>query len=305
MKQKETVLGVIQNVYGGTSLWNESEFTIILTNIRVIFFRGSGYAQAVLNEIGDTSSIDDEITLERLSSESFDSYLSSRPPTLAINYDDFYSFEIKNGMMSTRIEFYWKGNKYYFKVPPFQHYLAKRWDLIYRRFRDYTICPDCKNKLWGSSRYCRTCKKSMEIYTSDLQSAYLEETKYDAIKRTKQTGLILIIGGIIMVLLIITTLYPIFGGSTLIIGAICYSMPAFFIIVGVLVYLGKRSGKLLFGILCLLAGGILMIVSVLALFENTENSSEASGAFGFGFLFFLYGFYLLRKLMRPKKVRYS
>ncbi len=295
MTNQEKVLGVIRFAFGGTSLWDEKEYLIYPTNARVIFVKIGDPGTS------DLSSIIGEIIIEKLSSESPDKILSSRRSNFAISYNDLDSLGITKGFIRTAIIFYWKGQRYKFKVPNNQYHTVRRWEEIYERYKMLQICPDCGNELIDPSKYCRTCDKNIYAFASDLRAAYEHEMKIKALKSNKQAGLIIIFTGFIMIFMITSTLYPTFGGNPLVFGLICLPIPILYITIGVFVFFGKRSGKLLFGILCLLFGVLCFMAAVRALLGIGGNGKGALIAVALGSPIFLYGYYLIRNLRRRKK----
>lgn len=116
-------------------------------------------------------------------------------------------------------------------------------------------------------------------------------------KRSQQTGIIMIITGIIIIILIIASFYSLLGNATFLLVLICSPLPIFFIIMGILLLFNKRSGKLLFAVMCIVLGIGGLIISILSLFVG-EFDERSGGATGVSFGIMIYGFYLFRRHMK-------
>jgi hypothetical protein len=124
-------------------------------------------------------------------------------------------------------------------------------------------CPECQSELKGPQRYCVRCDKRFGIGTNDIQKNYQKESSTDVSGENVQAGKVIILFGVIMFALIIVTLFPILGVETLILGIICFPFPIFFIILGILIKFGYRSGKYIFCLVWTVFMGVLLIAMVL------------------------------------------
>jgi len=306
MAASEEFLGVITDVVRSVTSTDEIEYQIYLTNFRVIFahkleFKPTKPRFYYDDYDIDVAIIDDEIKKETQYSRSPDRILRAHRLNFAVNYNDFNSFEVNREYKRTNIDFDYKGHSYRFLIPNYHFDLVERWEELIKRFKKLQNCPNCGYVLKGPLKYCRRCDKNYGVYTSDLRTEFLEKERYVATKEDKQTGVILAFFGFLMSLIILAVLYPMFQFNSLVVGAFCLPLPIFFVILGVLVFFGKRSGKLIFGIICIVFGGtafVVMMMSVLGYIRELETNPYYDLAFeamGVGIL--IYGLYLVRNSM--------
>lgn len=118
-------------------------------------------------------------------------------------------------------------------------------------------------------------------------------------KGAQQAGLVMIVAGIFMIIMIIAVLYPKIGNALLYPGFICFTMPLIFIIVGILLLFNKKTGKLLFAVICIVVGTTFFVISILNPFgrDYDEGSAEATIV---ALAICLYGLFLFSRTLRKR-----
>jgi hypothetical protein len=153
---------------------------------------------------------------------------------------------------------------------------------------------------------------------SDFRIDFQNERRVKTAFKNKSTGALLAISGTIFFIATLYTFYILAntrgfsfsdslsgeGGISLSFGVLvpCFFIfPLFIIITGILVYSGSNSGKIAFGVLCILFGLACNIAALLMAF----NDEEGAWAFnilisGAGTAIMGYGALLIRSSMRKK-----
>jgi hypothetical protein len=116
-------------------------------------------------------------------------------------------------------------------------------------------------------------------------------------KASQHVGIIMIITGLIMIGLIFAVFYPLVGNAIFLLGLICFPLPIFFIVVGILLLYNKRSGKLMFAMICIVFGGGGFVVSLLS-FAQGEYNEGSGGLTAISFGIMIYGVYLFKRHFR-------
>jgi hypothetical protein len=116
------------------------------------------------------------------------------------------------------------------------------------------------------------------------------------IKGAQISGVVLIFAGIFMIMMIFAVLAPRGDFSLFSLGLICFPIPITFVIIGILLLYNKRSGKLMFALICITFGIVILVFFLLNL--GSSQHDERSGAgFAASMGIMIYGFYLFRRHM--------
>jgi hypothetical protein len=223
--------------------------------------------------------------------------------------------------MEINISFYAHNKHFSFSFPSSQHRSANRWKMIYKRINQMNICPSCQGKLiMGDDTLlkCYNCQVKYKINISDFRADFQNERRAKTAFKNKSTGALLAICGTIFFIAILYTFYILAntrgfsfsdslsgdGGVSLSFGVLvpCFFIfPLFIITTGILVYSGSNSGKIAFGVLCILFGLACNIAALLMVF----NDEEGAWAFdiiisGAGTAIIGYGILLIRSSLGMK-----
>jgi hypothetical protein len=185
-------------------------------------------------------------------------------------------------------------------------------------------CPTCRgnlNMIQGNVGYCAFCKRNYKMNDRDFRYEFHIERKERLAYRNKSTGALLMVFGTIFFIAIFYTFFHIAETSGLYLSdelsgdngiSIPFTLllpcsliwPLFFIITGALVYTGSSSGKVMFGVICILFG----LSMILAGYLTNQSGEEGGWAFdilfsGIGFAIAGYGVILIRNtLKRPRYI---
>lgn len=331
MPQDEEILGEIEYVKGGLPTWM-GYHNIILTNKRIIITSISTFSldrdmrtlmktnwKDVLNPLKDM------VDVEKSMMQSLDEILSKDKSTYIIKYNEMTSLNFSKEFMEIKVSFLAHNKRFTFRFPSSQHRSANRWNQIYNILNRLNSCPRCKGKLqlWDSGAlFCDNCNLNYRMNISDFRYDYQVERKDKMAFKNKSTGALLAVFGSIFFFATFYTMYliaqdPAYGFSKDLnwIGDITISwgvalpcffiFPLFIIITGVVVYSGSNSGKIMFGVLCILFGLACYFAVFMAYVNNEEGAIGLELILsGVGTAMISYGVLLIRSSLK-RKVNYN
>jgi hypothetical protein len=160
-----------------------------------------------------------------------------------------------------------------------------------------TVLASTTDFISSLSRYYDDYEQIRDEIKNEIAYQRYPERRGEASKGAKQTGIILIVAGLFMILMIFAVFYPILGNATFLLGIICFPIPLLFIVVGILLYYNRKSGKLLFAVICIVFGITGIVLTIVSFWSGryVENSGMAS-IVSAGIL--IYGLYLFRGAIR-------
>jgi hypothetical protein len=330
MTRAEELLGQIEYVKGGLPSWY-GYHNIYLTNRRIIITSIRNIpSKKDVNSLMKVPWRDmlnpfrEMVEVEKEMIRPIEEVLSKDKSTYAIRYDEMKSLHFSKDLMEIHISFYAHNKHLSFSFPASQNRSANRWKMIYNRINQMNICPSCQGKLaMGDDTllYCSNCLVKYKLNISDFRIDFQNERISKSAFKNKSTGALLAISGTIFFIATLYTFYILAntrgfsfsdsltweGGISLPFGVLtpCFFIfPLFIIITGILVYSGSNSGKIAFGVLCILFGLACNFAALLLVF----NDEEGAWAFniiisGAGTAIIGYGILLIRSSMR-KKIQY-
>jgi hypothetical protein len=238
--------------------------------------------------------------------------LMENKSTYSIGYNEIKSLRFSKDPIEIHMSFLAHNRRFSFSFPSTQHRTANRLRKIYSRYSQKNICPKCKGKLVmgeNSIGFCNDCNMNYKMNISDLRYDFQNEVRKKTAFRNKSTGALLAIFGTIFFFAIYYTFYLLdntpgfsfsenmnwIGGIKLPLGVMvpCFFIfPVFIITTGVLVYSGTISGKIMFGVLCILFGLACNLAGLLLIFNEEEGarafdiilSSVGCAIIGYGIL---------------------
>jgi hypothetical protein len=327
MTRAEEILGQIEYVKGGLPSWIGyhniylTNKRIIITSIRNISTRKEVNSlmkvpwRDILNPFKEFVEVEKELILP------FEMVLSKDKSTYAIRYDEMKSLRFSKDLMEIHISFSAHNKRFSFSFPATQHRSANRWKMIYNRINQMNICPSCKGKLTmgdDTLLFCNNCRVKYKMKISDFRADFQNEKISKTAFKNKSTGALLAIFGTIFFIATLYTFYLLAntrgfsfsdsmtweGGISLSFGVLtpCFFIfPLFIIITGILVYTGSNSGKITFGVLCILFGLACYFAALLLIFNDEEGAWAFNIIFsGAGTAMIGYGMLLIRSSMRKK-----
>jgi hypothetical protein len=332
MTRAEEILGQIEYVKGGLPSWI-GYHNIYLTNRRIIITSirnipskkdiGSlikGNWRDMLNPLKDMVELEKELILP------IDKVLLKDKSSLAIKYDEMESLEVaRKDILETEASFIHNNRRYSFSFPTSQLRSARRWKVLYNRTKEMKNCPRCRSEMrvgHDGIGYCAKCQMNYIVNISDLRADFQNEIITRTKFKNKSTGALLAVCGTIFFIATYYTFYILsqtegfsFSNSLKWIGDIsipfrvvvpCFFIfPLFIIITGILVYSGSKSGKIMFGILCILFGLACYFVTLLLILSDEEGAWALEIIIsGVGTAIIGYGILLIRSSMR-KKTQYT
>jgi hypothetical protein len=195
--------------------------------------------------------------------------------------------------------------------------------MIYNRLNQMNICSSCKGKLAMGDDVilqCNNCRAKYKMNISDFRYDYIYERRAKTSFRNKSTGALLAVFGTIFFIATFYTIYLIaqdprynfsddlnwIGDITIAWGVAipCFFIfPLFIIITGVLVYTGTISGKIMFGILCILFGLACNFAGLLMIFNEEEGARAFDIIFtGVGMAIIGYGIFIIRSSLKSPRI---
>jgi hypothetical protein len=327
MPQDEEILGDIEYVKGGLPAW-EGYHNIILTNKRVIVASISTFSMdrdmktlMKTNWKDIFNPLKEMVDVEKSMMQSLDEILSKKKSTYIIRYNEMKNLKFSKESMEIIVSFSAHNRRFTFRFPSSQHRSANRWNQIYNRLNHMNTCPRCKGKLqlWDSGAlFCDNCNLNYRMNIADFRYDYQVEKRDRMSFKNKSTGGLLVVFGSIFFLATFYTMYliaqdPLYGFSKDIIwmdditipwgvALPCFFIfPLFIIITGVLVYSGSNSGKIMFGVFCILFG----LANYFAVFIANRGNVEGSIGLelilsGVGTAMTSYGVLLIRTALKKK-----
>jgi hypothetical protein len=331
MPPNEEILGEIEYVKGGLPSW-VGYHNLILTNKRVIVSSIQTMSQDrdmktlmktnwrdLLNPIKDMVDVEKNLMMP------LDKILSQNKSIYTIRYDEMKSLKFSKDLMEIHVSFAAHNRTFSFSFPSTQHRSANRWNMIHNRLNQMNICPSCKGKLiMGDDAIltCNNCYGKYKMNILDFRHNFIIERRTRTAFKNKSTGALLAVCGTIFFIATFYTIYLIaqdprynFSDNLKWIGDITISwgvaipcffiFPLFIIITGVLVYTGSNSGKVMFGILCILFGLACNFAGLLMIFNEEEGARVFDIIFtGVGMAVIGYGIFLIRSSLR-KNTQYT
>jgi hypothetical protein len=331
MPQDEEILGDIEYVKGGHATW-EGYHNIILTNKRVIIASISTFSMdrdmktlMKTNWKDIFNPLKEMVDVEKIMMQSLDEILSKKKSTYIIRYNEMKNLKFSKEFMEIIVSFSAHNRRFTFRFPSSQHRSANRWNQIYNRLNHMNSCPRCQGKLqlWDSGAlFCGNCNLNYKMNISDFRYDYQVEKRDRMVFKNKSTGALLAVFGMIFFISIYLTFYSLAqrgylspsdtisgsGGISIPIGIMVpcsFIFPLFIIITGVLIYTGTNSGKIMFGILCILFGLACYIAVIIAYINNEEGAIGLELILsGVGTAMISYGVLLIRNSSK-KKIQYN
>jgi hypothetical protein len=330
MPPHEEILGAIEYVKGGLPSWI-GYHNIILTNKRVLvtsiqrFTADRDLKSLLTTNWRDLFNPVKEVTDTELNlMMSLDEILAKDKSTYSVYYNEITSINFSKDMWENHVSFTAHGKRFSFSFPVTQKLSVDRWKRIYNRMTQMNTCPKCRGRLRmtaGDVGLCTNCNMNYKMNVRDFRYEFHKERRERTDFRNKATGVLLIVSGSIYLIATLYALYFISETTGLYLSdelssdygiSIPFAMlipcsfifPLFFIITGVLVYVGSGSGKVMFGVICILFGLAMILAGYLA----GEGGEEGGWAFnilfsGIGFAIAGYGVILIRNtLKRPRYI---
>jgi ribosomal protein L37AE/L43A len=274
----------------------------------------------MLNPLKEMVELEKELILP------LDKVLSKDKSSFAIKYDEMESLEIfRKDILESGASFIYNNQRYSLSFPTSQLRSAKRWKVLYNRTREMKSCPRCRNKLRmvdNDIGYCAKCQMSYTINLYDLRLDFQNERIAKISFKNKSTGALLAVCGTIFFIATYYTFYLLsqtegfsfsdsmnwIGDMSVPFGVVvpCFFIfPLFILITGILVYSGSNSGRIMFGILCILFGLACYFVALLLILSDEEGAWAIEIIIsGVGTAIIGYGILLIRSSMR-KKTQYT
>jgi hypothetical protein len=332
MTRAEELLGRIEYVKGGLSSW-VGYHNIYLTNRRIVITSIQNVSSkkdigSLMNENWSDflNPLKEMVEVEKDLISPLEEVLSKDKSSLSIRYDEMESLEIfRKDILESEASFMHNNRKYLFSFPTSQLRSAHRWKVLFNRTKEIKNCPRCRSEMrvgHNGIGYCTHCKMSYIINISDLRADFQNERRSKTAFKNKSTGALLAVCGTIFFIATYYTFYLLnqtegfsfsdtmnwIGDISIPIGAVApcfFIFPLFIIITGILVYSGSNSGKVMFGVLCMMFGIACYFAVLLLIFSDEEGAWAfeiiISGA---GTTMIGYGMLLIRNSMR-KKTQYT
>ncbi len=328
MTRAEEILGLIEYVKGGRPSWIGyhniylTNSRIIITSIRNILSKKDlrylmrGNWRDIFNPLKDIVEVEKNLIMP------LEKVLSKDKSNLSIRYDEIESLEIvRKDFLESEASFIHNNRRYSFSFPTSQMRSAQRWKVLYNRTNELKSCPRCRNKLRmvdNDIGYCANCQMNYIINLYDLRLDFQNERIAKTAFKNKSTGALLAVCGTIFLIATYYTFYTLsqiegfsFSSSMNWIGDIsvpfgvvvpCFFIfPLFILTTGILVYSGSNSGRIMFGILCILFGMACYFASLLLILSDEEGAWALEIIIsGVGTVIIGYGILLIRNSLRRK-----
>jgi hypothetical protein len=330
MPYDEEILGLIEYVKGGLPDWF-GYHNIILTNKRVLLTSLSKLAEGddlkslLTTKWGDLLNPLKEFTETELSlMMPLDEILAKDKSTYSVYYNEISSIHFSKDMWENHVNITAHGRKFSFSFPVTQKKSVDRWRRILFRLTQMNSCPTCSGRLKmieGNVGYCELCKRNYKMNTRDFIYEFRKERKERLTFRNKSTGALLAVSGTIFFIAILYTFYHISETTGLYLSdelsstygppipfsflIPCFIIfPLFLIITGALLYSGSASGKVMFGVICILFGLSVIIAGYLSRpIGGSESWTFDLFISGIGFAIAGYGVILIRNVLkRPRYI---